>query len=157
MSERDHYAALIGGANSEGWLLWRLPDAPGLPPRPADLAGCDPAGRAALVEVKVADRWRGVGCLRFEEAQVRYLRAYAARGGLALVAAVPQGRALLVSGRLAHLVRVAGQGVGMGVEVDGSANSGLVAVAEAELHRVSGQWVGWNAALDAWASADQVR
>lgn len=140
MPEKDHYAGLIEGANREGWALWRLCDAPYLPPRPADICGGDPTGRLVLLEVKEVEAYRGVGSLKFEEAQVRWLRACGRRGGLALVAVYETTKRRML------LVRVAGQGDDLGPGWPG----GLVGVRSAELKREMGRWTGWKAALEAW-------
>ena len=149
--ERDLYAGLIEGANREGWALWRLPDAPYLPPRPADISGCAPDGRAVLLEVKIDSRaWPmgGLAALHFEDAQIRWLRAFAARGGLALVAAYWSAGKSQPS-RM-RLIQVAGQGDDLGTGQTG----GLVGARSAELKRAGGQtgahWTGWAAALKAW-------
>lgn len=157
MLERTLYADLVRGALAEGWLLWRLPDAPGLPPRPADLAGCDPAGRFCLVEVKVCRSkkgFRGLAGLEFEDSQVRWLRACAARGGLALVAVKEEGlgRARML------LVRVFGQGPDDRADDrawGGRGGGGLVSAGVAELKRGrAGEWRGWADTVRGWEVED---
>jgi len=140
MAEKDHYAALVEGANAEGWALWRLPDAPGLPPRPADIAGGDPNGRWVLVEVKEVDRFRTFDSLHFESSQIRWLRACAARSGWAIVAVKEsEGEKRML------LFLVAGS---LPAPVDGV---GTLQVRRwMELTKIGEQWRGWRSNLAEW-------
>lgn len=98
--ERARYLSLVDGANSEGWLLHRIPDGPYGGKRPWDIGGAAPDGRAVGLEVKAAPPphpsapipWR-----LFAQHQRAWLWALANKGGLALVALVhPNGAAVYV-------------------------------------------------------------
>lgn len=146
MLERKLYADLVRGMVADGWLAWRLPDAPGLPERPADIAGCTADGLFVFCEVKVCGLvggFKGVAGLHFEGGQVRWLRACAARGGLALVCVYETGER---SKKRMLLVQVMGQGA----EGPDGEGGGLVGLRSAVLRRTGRGWQGWKEALVLW-------
>ena len=90
--ERDLYPLLLAGAEADGWALYRLTDL-SVGKKPFDIGGCDPDGYAVAVEVKVIDKLRWNAPLPwniFEAHQLQWLKAYATRGGRALVVLTPR-------------------------------------------------------------------
>jgi penicillin-binding protein-related factor A (putative recombinase) len=84
-NERDQYKGIIEGARHEGALLARIHDSVFTGKKPFDMFGILSDGRGLAVEVKDVEKLPRdiVGLL--ESHQVSWLKAYASRGGAALV------------------------------------------------------------------------
>lgn len=84
--ERSHYPAIIDGARLNGALLYRIVDAPMTGKKPFDIMGISGMGRGVGIEVKLSKKDSLDSPLKLLEAhQLNWLKAFAARGGIALV------------------------------------------------------------------------
>lgn len=103
MREANLYAAIVTGANREGWSLFRISDlAPGR--KPFDIAGCAPNGLAVGLEVKVTANQpqpdRTFSRSIFQTHQIEWLESYSEAGALALVTIYSTSDSRLVVYRL---------------------------------------------------------
>lgn len=83
--ERDQYPLIIEGARKENILLCRIADSAYSGKKPFDIFGVLPNGRAIGIEVKQVASIPSNPISLLEDHQYAWLRAYAARDGIALL------------------------------------------------------------------------
>lgn len=82
--ERSHYGAISKGAASQGWLLYKIPDAANTGKKPFDFVGVAPNGLAVALELKEAKAGCGLMALLAPH-QLAWLQAYQGLGAYALI------------------------------------------------------------------------